>query len=167
MPYALRLHAASVERVILDFGADLVAARRAHMMTQRDLHEASGVSQSAISMAENGLAEGMRLAQVARLAAALHSDLLIRACPHAPGAAVSPWNGRIARTEVYIADPVRQRLIDPRDYHPYISESAIRVLHRPSSVIGAPLPDALRRRASGEDATSADDLTPDGESGPG
>jgi transcriptional regulator with XRE-family HTH domain len=97
MPYDLRDQPIPIEDVILHFGFDLRGVRLQHFATQTRLSEASGVSQSVLSMVENGLAEGVRLELLAQVAAALHVDLLLRPCPHPPGAGRVPPNGRIRR----------------------------------------------------------------------
>jgi transcriptional regulator with XRE-family HTH domain len=97
MPYDLRDKPGSVEDVILHFGADLRAARHRRLETQSHLSEACGVGQGTWSMIENGLAEGVRLETLARIATSLRLDLVLRPCSHPPGTGRQPSNGRIRR----------------------------------------------------------------------
>lgn len=98
MPYDLRDQPVPVEDVILHFGFDLRNARLMRLETQTRLSDACGVSQGTWSMIENGLAEGVRLELLARIAATLHLDLVLRPCTHPPGAGRLPPNGRTRRT---------------------------------------------------------------------
>jgi len=68
MPYDLRDQPLPIEEVILHFGFDLRTTRLMRFQTQSRLSEASGVSQGTWSMIENGLAEGVRLELLARIA---------------------------------------------------------------------------------------------------
>jgi transcriptional regulator with XRE-family HTH domain len=97
MPYDLRDQPIPIENVILHFGVDLLGVRLLRFTSQRRLSELSGVSQGVISMLENGLAEGARLETLARVAAGLHVDLLLRPCPHEPGTGHLVPNGRTRR----------------------------------------------------------------------
>lgn len=98
MPYDLRDQPLPIEEVILHFGFDLRNIRLMRLETQSRLSDASGVSQGTWSMIENGLAEGVRLEILARMAAALQLDLVLRPCNHPPGAGRQPPNGRTRRT---------------------------------------------------------------------
>ena len=113
MPYDLRDQPQPIEDVILHFGYDLRDVRLQHFATQGRLGERSGVSQSVLSMIENGLAEGVRLEVLARVASALGVDLLWRPCPHPPGAGRVPWNGRLRRLDGATRVPGTRRL-EPR-----------------------------------------------------
>jgi transcriptional regulator with XRE-family HTH domain len=97
MPYDLRDQPIPIENVILHFGVDLRGVRLLRFTSQRRLSELSGVSQGVISMLENGLAEGARLETLARVAAGLHVDLLLRPCPHEPGTGHLVPTGRTRR----------------------------------------------------------------------
>ncbi len=61
-------------------------------------------------MIENGLAEGVRLEILARIAATLHLDLVLRPCSHPPGAGRMPPNGRTRRTRGSVRVPGTRRL---------------------------------------------------------
>lgn len=110
MPYDLRAQPKPIEDVILHFGFDLRDVRLQHFATQGRLRDASGVSQSVLSMIENGLAEGVRLELLARVAAVLGVDLLWRPCPHPPGVGTAPWNGRLRRLDGATQVPGTRRL---------------------------------------------------------
>jgi transcriptional regulator with XRE-family HTH domain len=110
MPYDLRDQPKPIEEVILHFGVDLRDVRLQQFATQRLLSAKSGVSQSVLSMIENGLAEGVRLELLARVAAVLGADLLWRPCPHPPGAVMAPWNGRLRRLDGATPIPGARRL---------------------------------------------------------
>jgi transcriptional regulator with XRE-family HTH domain len=94
MPYDLREQPKAVEDVILHFGVDLRSARRQEGESQSHLGAVAHVSQGVISMVENGLAEGVRLEMLARLAAALGFDITVRRCAHPPGTGWNPPSGR-------------------------------------------------------------------------
>jgi transcriptional regulator with XRE-family HTH domain len=98
VPYYLRDQPLPVEDVILHLGVDLRNARLGRLETQSRLSEACGVSQGTWSMIENGLAEGVRLELLARIAAVLHLDIVLRRCEHPSGAGRVPPNGRTRRT---------------------------------------------------------------------
>jgi transcriptional regulator with XRE-family HTH domain len=98
MPYDLREQPVPIEDVILHFGADLRNVRLMRLETQTRLREACGVSHGTWSMIENGLAEGVRLELIARIAAMLELDLVFRPCNHPPGTGRRPPNGRTRRT---------------------------------------------------------------------
>jgi transcriptional regulator with XRE-family HTH domain len=84
MPYDLRDQPLAIENVILHFGFELRNVRLLRLETQTRLSEGSGVSQGTWSMIQNGLAEGVRLELLARIAASLHLDLVLRPCSHHP-----------------------------------------------------------------------------------
>jgi DNA-binding Xre family transcriptional regulator len=77
MPYDLRDQPLPVENVILHLGFELRNVRLIRLETQTRLSEACGVSQATWSMVENGLAEGVRLELLARIAASLHLELVL------------------------------------------------------------------------------------------
>lgn len=110
MPYDLRDQPVPIEKVILHLGFDLRNVRLMRFETQTRLSEACGVSQGTWSMVENGLAEGIRLETLARIAAVLHLDLVLRPCSHPPGAGRVPPNGRIRRTRGATRVPGTRRL---------------------------------------------------------
>ena len=110
MPYDLRDQPVPIEEVILHLGFDLRNVRLMRFETQTRLSEACGVSQGTWSMVENGLAEGIRLETLARIAAVLHLDLVLRPCSHPPGAGRVPPNGRIRRTRGATRVPGTRRL---------------------------------------------------------
>jgi transcriptional regulator with XRE-family HTH domain len=98
VPYDLRDQPGAVEDVILHFGVDLRNTRLLQMQTQTHLSAIAGVSQPTWSMIENGLAEGVRLEMLARIAVSLGLDLTFRRCPHPSGTGRIPPNGRTRRT---------------------------------------------------------------------
>ena len=110
MPYDLRDQPVPIEKVILHLGFDLRNVRLMRFETQTRLSEACGGSQGTWSMVENGLAEGIRLETLARIAAVLHLDLVLRPCSHPPGAGRVPPNGRIRRTRGATRVPGTRRL---------------------------------------------------------
>jgi transcriptional regulator with XRE-family HTH domain len=110
MPYDLRDQPIPVEEVILHFGVDLRNTRLMRFETQTRLSDACGVSQGTWSMIENGLAEGVRLELLARIAATLHLDLVLRPCSHPPDAGRLPPNGRTRRTRGATRVPGTRRL---------------------------------------------------------
>lgn len=97
MPYELRDQPAPVEHVILGLAVQLREHRLRQFATQTRLSAASGTSQSTWSKVENGLAEGVRLEVLARMAAALHVDIVFRPCEHPPDFDGYPPNGRATR----------------------------------------------------------------------
>jgi len=111
MPYDLRDQPIPIEDVILHFGFELREVRLQHFATQTRLSKASGVSQSVLSMIENGLAEGVRLELLAHVAAVLQVDLLLRPCPHPPGAGRSRAHGRTRRLHGAERVPGTRRLV--------------------------------------------------------
>jgi transcriptional regulator with XRE-family HTH domain len=117
MPYDLREQPRPIEDVILHFGFDLRGVRLQHFATQTRLSEASGVSQGVLSMIENGLAEGVRLEMLARVAAALQVDLLLRPCPHAPGVGRSLADGRTRRLHGAERVPGTRRMVPRPDWN--------------------------------------------------
>lgn len=97
MPYELRNQPISIENVIVHLGVEVRDARLAKYESQSRLSTRCGVSQSTWSMVENGLAEGVRLETLARIASVLQLDLVLRACPHSSDAGRYPPNGRTRR----------------------------------------------------------------------
>jgi transcriptional regulator with XRE-family HTH domain len=112
VPYDLRDQPVPVENVILHLGFELRNVRLIRLETQTRLSEASGVSQATWSMIENGLAEGVRLELLARIAASLHLELVLRPCSHTPDGGRLPPNGRMRRTQGATRIPGSGRL-DP------------------------------------------------------
>jgi transcriptional regulator with XRE-family HTH domain len=98
VPYELRDQPAPIEDVILHLAVELRDLRLSRFETQTRLSEASGISQGTWSKIENGLAEGIRLELLARIAAALRVDIVLRPCSHPPGTGRYPPNGRTRRT---------------------------------------------------------------------
>jgi transcriptional regulator with XRE-family HTH domain len=97
MPYELRNQPISIENVIVHLGVEVRDARLARYESQSRLSTRCGVSQSTWSMVENGLAEGVRLETLARIAGVLQLDLVLRPCPHSSDAGRYPPNGRTRR----------------------------------------------------------------------
>jgi transcriptional regulator with XRE-family HTH domain len=98
MPYDLREQPTPIEDVILHFGVDVRNTRLIQFETQTHLSEVAGVSQATWSMIENGLAEGVRLETLARIAVSMGLDLTFRRCSHPPGTGRIPPTGRTRRT---------------------------------------------------------------------
>ena len=117
MPYFLRDQPEPIERIIMHFGVDVRMARLMRFETQTHLSEASGVSQSVWSMIENGLAEGVRLELLARVAASMHLDLALRPCTHPPETGRYPPTGRVRRTRGATRIPGTRRLEPPPDWN--------------------------------------------------
>ena len=112
MPYDLRDQPDAVELVILHLGVDLRMVRLGRFETQSRLSDVAGISQSTWSMVENGLAEGVRLEILARIAAAMHLDLTLRPCAHPPDTGHAPPIGRVRRTrDAAIVPGTRRRLV--------------------------------------------------------
>jgi transcriptional regulator with XRE-family HTH domain len=105
MPYDLRDQPEAIEDVLLHFGADVRNARLSALETQTHLSEIAGVSGSTWSMVENGLAEGVRLEVLARIAHSMGLEITLRRCGHPPGLGRRPPNGRIRRTAGAIRIP--------------------------------------------------------------
>jgi transcriptional regulator with XRE-family HTH domain len=99
MPYKLRDQPAPIEHVILCLAMQLRDRRLTNFETQTRLSAASGISQSTWSKVENGLAEGVRFEVLARMAAVLHVDIVLRPCEHPPGFNRYPPNGRARRQQ--------------------------------------------------------------------
>lgn len=116
MPYHLRDQPLPIEDVILHLGSDLRSIRLMRLETQGRLSEAGGLSQGTWSMIENGLAEGVRLEVLARVAAVLHLDLVLRPCHHPPGTGRLPPNGRTRRTRGATRIPGTRRLEPAPDW---------------------------------------------------
>jgi transcriptional regulator with XRE-family HTH domain len=117
MPYDLRDQPPLIDDVILHFGADLRNARLSAFETQTHLSRIAGVSQSMWSMIENGLAEGVRLEMLARIASSLGLDVTFRRCSHPPGTGRRPPNGRTRRTVNAVRVPGTRRLEPPADWN--------------------------------------------------
>ena len=98
MPYDLRDQPDVIEDVILHFGVDVRNARLSALETQTHLSQIAGVSQGLWSMVENGLAEGVRLEMLARIAHSMGLDVTLRRCTHPSGTGRWPPNGRTRRT---------------------------------------------------------------------
>jgi transcriptional regulator with XRE-family HTH domain len=111
MPYFLRDQPESIELVIVHFGVDVRMSRLMRFETQTHLSDLSGISQSTWSMIENGLAEGVRLELLARVAASMRLDIVLRPCQHPPGTGQSPPTGRIRRLQGATPVPGTRRLI--------------------------------------------------------
>ena len=116
MPYDLREQPTPIEDVILHFAYELRDRRLEHLATQARLGAVSGVSQSVLSMIENGLAEGVRLEMLARVAAALQVDLLLRRCPHPPRAGSSRADSRNRRLDGAERIPGTRRMVPRPDW---------------------------------------------------
>jgi len=113
MPYFLRDQPEPIELIIMHLGVDVRMARLMRLETQTHLSEVSGVSQSVWSMIENGLAEGVRLELLARVAGSMHLELTLRPCTHPPGTGRYPPTGRVRRTRDATRIPGTRRL-EPR-----------------------------------------------------
>jgi hypothetical protein len=116
MPYDLRDQPPLIEDVILHFGVDLRNARLAAFETQTHLSLIAGVSQSVWSMVENGLAEGVRLEMLARIASSMGLEITIRRCSHPSGTGRRPPNGRTRRTVGAVRIPGTRRLEPAADW---------------------------------------------------
>ena len=120
IPYDLREQPTPIENVILHFAYELRDARLQRFATQTRLSEVSGVSQSVLSMIENGLAEGVRLELLAHIAAVLQVDLLLRPCPHPPGAGQSRASGRVRRLEGAERIPGTRRMVPRPEWNDHV-----------------------------------------------
>jgi hypothetical protein len=69
-------------------------------------------------MVENGLAEGIRLELLARIAVALNSELGFIACRHPPDAGRIPAKGRTLRTRGATRLGTNRRLAPGPDWQP-------------------------------------------------
>ena len=92
--------------------------RFGRMDSQAAYSAMAGVSQSTWSMIENGLAEGIRLETLARVAAALGCDLVLRGCDHSEWAGREPSNGRIRRVNGATRIPGTRRLLPGPGWEP-------------------------------------------------
>ena len=99
-----------IEDIIVHFGVELRNVRLLRLETQTRLSAGCGVSQGTWSMIENGLAEGVRLELLARIAATLNLDIVLRPCNHPPDAGRVPPNGRARRKSRSIREPGGRRL---------------------------------------------------------
>jgi DNA-binding XRE family transcriptional regulator len=97
MVYRIHQLPGPVGDVIVHVGYDIRTLRNTAWLTQTRLSELAGVSQSTMSLLENGLAEALPVAKLAQVAAVFHADLLIRPCPHPRGTSTLPTIGRVAR----------------------------------------------------------------------
>ena len=114
VPYDLRDQPVPIEDVILHLGEDVRNARLSMLETQTHLSQIAGVSQGLWSMVENGLAEGVRLEMLARIAHSMGLELTLRRCAHPSGTGRRPPNGRTRRTAVAWRIPGTRRLeVDP------------------------------------------------------
>jgi transcriptional regulator with XRE-family HTH domain len=116
VPYDLRDQPVPVEDVILHFGVDLRNARLSALETQTHLSQIAGVSQGLWSMVENGLAEGVRLEILARIAVSMGLELTFRRCVHPVGTGRRPPNGRSRRTAGARRIPGTRRLEPGQDW---------------------------------------------------
>ncbi len=117
MPYDLRDQPVQIEDVILHLGVDLRNARLSGLETQTHLSQVAGVSQALWSMVENGIAEGVRLELLARIAASMGLDLTFRRCTHPTGTGRRPPNGRTRRTFEATRIPGTRRLVPGPDWN--------------------------------------------------
>jgi transcriptional regulator with XRE-family HTH domain len=85
MPYRLTEQPEPIDKVLTHLGYDVRMARYGQFETQPRLSLRAGIGQSTWSMVENGLAEGIRLETLARIAVALGGELVLAQCRHPPG----------------------------------------------------------------------------------
>ena len=116
VPYDLRDQSGPIEDVIVHFGVDLRNTRLLQFETQTHLSAIAGVSQGLWSMVENGIAEGVRLEMLARIASSLGLDLTFRRCTHPPGTGRLPPTGRTRRTLRATRIPGTRRLEPAQDW---------------------------------------------------
>lgn len=116
VPYELRDQPSPIEDVILHLAVELRQLRLAKFETQTRLSAASGISQGTWSKIENGLAEGVRLEMLARIAAVLRVDIVLRPCRHPPGFGRYPPNGRTRRTPGATRIPGTRNLLPGSDW---------------------------------------------------
>ena len=107
MPYRLTEQPEAIANVLMHLGYDVRMARYTQMASQPRLSERAGVGQSTWSMVENGLAEGIRLETLARIAIALGGELSLGLCRHPPGIEQAAEMGRPRR--LFGATPVAGR----------------------------------------------------------
>ena len=79
----------------MHLGYDVRMARYGLFESQPRLSERAGIGQSTWSMVENGLAEGIRLETLARIAVALGAELTLGLCRHPPALERSAEIGRL------------------------------------------------------------------------
>jgi transcriptional regulator with XRE-family HTH domain len=115
MPYRLTHQPEPIHKVLIHLGYDIRMARYGQFETQPRLSERAGIGQSTWSMVENGLAEGLRLETLARIAVALGGELSLGLCRHPPGLEESAEIGRPRRLRGAISVPGR-RTLRPRPY---------------------------------------------------
>ena len=118
MAYLLRDQPDLIEDVILHLGHDVKSTRSRRLDTQTALSERAGISQSTWSMLENGLAEGIRLETLAKMAIVLECDIVLRRCDHPEWAGQDPSNGRIRRVEGATVIPGRRGLVPGPGWEP-------------------------------------------------
>lgn len=83
MPYQqFREMSVTDRRALVILGAGIRIGRRRMGLTQRELAERSGVSQTAISRLERGMVWGMAVVRLARVAWALEERTPFGGCPH-------------------------------------------------------------------------------------
>jgi hypothetical protein len=83
MPYQqFREMSVTDRRALVILGAGIRIGRRRLGLTQRELAERSGVSQTAISRLERGMVWGMAVVRFARVAWALEERTPFGGCPH-------------------------------------------------------------------------------------
>jgi transcriptional regulator with XRE-family HTH domain len=116
MPYHLRDQPVRIEDVIVHLGFEVKSVRLLQLETQSALSERAGISQSTWSMLENGLAEGIRLETLARVAQALGHELVLGRCDHPKGAGREPSNGRVRRLRGALPVPGQRRLEPSPDW---------------------------------------------------
>jgi transcriptional regulator with XRE-family HTH domain len=111
MPYRLSEQPSQIEAVIVHLGYDVRMARLRQFDTQPRLSARAGISQSTWSMVENGLAEGVRLEVLARIAVAIGGELVLAHCRHPPGVEQAEAVGRTRRLIGATRVPGSRRLI--------------------------------------------------------
>jgi DNA-binding Xre family transcriptional regulator len=95
------LHPAMVD-LMAAFGAFVRRARHCAGMTQQQLADRSGVSQSVISRLERGLAANIRLTRLLAIQAALGGCLPLGVCPHDHQCI---WQPRTAQERAHLRAP--------------------------------------------------------------
>ena len=110
MPYRLTDQPEPIAKVLIHLGYDVRMARYAQFESQPRLSDRAGIGQSTWSMVENGLAEGIRLETLARIAIALGGELALGHCRHPPGLEGSAEIGRPRRLIGATSIPGRRSL---------------------------------------------------------
>ena len=95
VPYRLTDQPEPIAKVLMHIGYDVRMARYGQFESQSRLSERAGIGQSTWSMVENGVAEGVRLETLARIAVALGGELTLGLCRHPPGLEQSAETGRL------------------------------------------------------------------------